>query len=95
MQYASLAIANELPIETLEMTVRGHHQLELPRLFQDVIFQVYLEGAIPESELEALAQEASRLCFAENTLGKGIPITTEVHLNGRKALTLTRDPHAE
>ncbi len=44
------------------------------------------------NEVKTLAQEASANCFVENTLAKAIPLTTEVFLNGEKALTLKRIP---
>ena len=87
-------MVQELPIESLKMIVRAHISQELPSAFRDIIFQVYLEGPVPEAQLEGLAREASRHCFVENTLEKAIPITTEVHVNGRKALTLNRGPQA-
>ena len=92
MQYANLAMAQELPIDTLKLTAGGHFSLQPPRTFQDLLFQVHLEGALSEAQLETLARQASRDCLLENTLGKAMTVTTEVHLNGRKALTLTRGP---
>jgi hypothetical protein len=40
----------------------------------------------------SLAQEASDRCFVENTLAKALPVTTELHLNGKKIRTSTRGP---
>lgn len=87
-------MVQELPIESLKMIVRAHISQELPSAFRDMIFQVYVEGAISEIQLESLAREASAHCFVENTLEKAMPITTDVHLNGRKVITLNRGPHA-
>ena len=95
MQYASLAIAHDLPVESLKTIARGHHYLDPPRRFHDIIFQIYLEGALTEAQAESLARDASHQCFAENTLGRGIPVTTEVHLNGSKVLTLRAGPEAK
>ena len=92
MQFASLAISRELPIDTFKMVVRGHYQQDRPRYFRDVIFQIYMEGAPTREQLEALAPEASSYCFSENTLGRGIPITTEVYLNGNKVLESKKGP---
>ncbi len=85
-------MVRELPVDTLKMIMRGHLSISHPRAFRDIIFQVYIEGALSEAELEDLAREASRGCFAENTLSKGIPVTTEVHLNGSKVLGWTHGP---
>ena len=93
--YASLAIAGDLPIQSLKITVRGHIIRKLPSAFRDMLFQVFIEGDRSEEQLKALAKESSLTCFVENTLAKSIPVTTEVHLNGRKALTLNRTPQDE
>jgi uncharacterized OsmC-like protein len=92
MQYASLAIAQELPIENMKIMVRGHMQRDLPRAFTDMIFEVRLEGGASTEQVANLARDASVRCFVENTLGKAIPITTEVYLNKEKVLTLNRSP---
>ena len=91
MQYTSLVIAKDIPIDSLKVTARAHHSGEA-RAFQDMIFQVYLEGDCPEDQAEALARDASARCYVENTLNKSIPVTTEVSLNGKKILATTRGP---
>ncbi len=91
MQYTSLVIAKELPIDDIKMMVRGHHSQEL-RAFKDMIFEVSLEGAASEDQAETLARDASARCFVENTLAKAISVTTHVNLNGKKLVTLARGP---
>ena len=92
MQYASLAIAKELPVESMKITARGHIKLDLPRAFSDLTFEVRLEGSVSQDEAQSLARDASAHCFAENTLCKAIPVTTEVYLNKEKVLTSTHSP---
>jgi uncharacterized OsmC-like protein len=92
MQYTSLVIGKELSIGDIKMMVRGHTTREIPRAFTDMIFEVRLEGAATQEQVETLARDASARCFVENTLGKAIPIMTEVYMNGKKALTLVRSP---
>ncbi|MFQ5681944.1 MAG: OsmC family protein [Candidatus Binatia bacterium] len=93
MQYASVAMKKGVPIDTMKMTVRGHHSRE-SRAFKDMIFEIRLEGSASTEQAEGLAREASARCFVENTLAKAIPLTTEVYLNGSKFLTLARGPEA-
>lgn len=93
MQYTSLVIERNLPIENMKLMVRAHHHREL-RSFTDMIFEVRLEGAVSADQVQVLARDASSRCFVENTLGKVIPITTDVYLSGSKLLTLTRNPDA-
>jgi uncharacterized OsmC-like protein len=57
-----------------------------------MIFEVRLEGTVSADQVQVLAREASARCFVENTLGKVIPITTDVYLNDSKLVTLTRSP---
>jgi len=87
-------MAQELPITSLKVTVRGHHVRKVPSHFQDVCLDVRIEGGLSEEQVKTLAHEASGLCFVENTLAQGIPVITEVHLGGRRLLTLRRGPDA-
>ncbi len=91
MQYTSVVISKDIPIDSLNVTARAHHSAEL-RAFKDMIFQVYLEGSCSEDQALSLAQEASKRCFVENTLVKSLPLTTEIHLNGKKIRATTRGP---
>jgi uncharacterized OsmC-like protein len=91
MQYTSLVIAKDIPIDQLKVTARAHHSGET-RSFQDMIFQVYLEGNCPVDQAEALTRDASARCYVENTLNKSIPVTTEISLNGKKILSTTSGP---
>ena len=84
----------ELPIENVRMMVRAHTIRKKPRAFTDMIFEVRLDGAASLEQVDTLAKEASANCFVENTLAQAIPLTTEVFLNGEKALTLKRTPPA-
>jgi uncharacterized OsmC-like protein len=95
MQYTSLVMEKELPIDNVKMMVRAHTIREKPRAFTDMIFEVRLNGSAPVAQVNALAKEASANCFVENTLAKAIPLTTEVFLNDKKILTLKRDPHLQ
>jgi uncharacterized OsmC-like protein len=92
MQYTSLVMEKELPIENIKMMVRAHTIRQKPRAFTDMIFEVRLDGAASAAEVKALAQDASANCFVENTLAKAIPLTTEVFLNDTKVVTLKRTP---
>ena len=91
MQYTSVVIGKGIPVDQLKVTARAHHSQQ-GRTFTDMIFQVHLEGGVSEEAAVSLAREASARCFVENTLNKSIPVTTEVHLNGKKILTSTRGP---
>ena len=91
MQYTSVVIANDIPIDTLNVTARAHQSGET-RAFKDLVFQVYLEGNVSDEQAVKLAQDASQRCFVENTLSKAIPVTTELHLNGKRIHSAVRGP---
>ena len=95
MQYTSLVMEKDLPIENIRVMVRAHTIREKPRAFTDMIFEVRVDGSASLAQVGALAREASANCFVENTLARAIPLTTEVFLNGDKALTLKRTPIGE
>jgi len=92
MQYTSLVMEKELSVDNIRLMVRAHTIRNKPRAFTDMIFEVHLDGALSVDEVKILANEASANCFVENTLAKAIPLTTEVFLNGEKALKLKRTP---
>ena len=95
MQYTSLVMEKELPIENIKMMVRAHTIREKPRAFTDMIFEVRMDGSASVEQVNALAKEASANCFVENTLARTIPLTTEVFLNEKKILTLKRVPNLQ
>jgi len=90
MQYANVLKEKPMPVESIKMLARAHNDREA-RVFKDMIYEVNLTGPISTADAETLARAASDRCFVENTIAKAIPITTEVHLNGQKVLTLTRN----
>jgi len=92
MQYVSLAIAQELPIDKLSMIVRAHIVRQVPCYIQDMVYDVLVEGKVSPEQVEKLAKDASHHCFVDNTLPKAIPIKTVLHLNGKEISTLDRGP---
>jgi putative redox protein len=91
MQYVNVLQERPLPLEGLSVVARAHNDREA-RVFTDMVFHVNLTGPISPGDAEALARAASKRCFAENTLDKAIPLTTEVELNGDPVVTLERRP---
>ncbi len=91
MQYTNVLKEKPMPVESMKLLARAHNDRET-RVFKDIIYQVDLTGSLSEADVETLARQASDRCFVENTLSKVIPITTEVHLNGKKVLSFTREP---
>ena len=91
MQYASVIKEQAIPVDGIKMLARAHHD-RTRRVFKDMIYKVELTASITADEAVALAQAATKRCFVENTLTQVIPITTEVHLNGERVTTLTREP---
>ena len=92
MQYVSLAIAQDLPIQTLSMIVRAHILRQVPCHFRDIVYDIFIVGSVSQEEVEQLAEEASHHCFVDNTLPKAIPVETIIHLNGKDVLRRRRGP---
>ena len=90
MQYANVLKEKPMPVQSIKMLARAHNDREA-RVFKDMIYEVNLTGDLSAAAAEVLARAASERCFVENTMAKAIPITTEVHLNGKKVVTFTRD----
>lgn len=94
MQYAGLIKEQAIPVDGIKMLARAHHDRQR-RVFKDMIYKVELTASISADEAVALAEAATKRCFVENTLTQVIPITTEVHLNGERVTTVTRQPSGE
>ncbi len=91
MQYVNVLHERPLPVEGISVLARAHNDREA-RIFTDMVFQVSLTGPIAPGDAEALARDASKRCFVENTLERAIPLRTEVDLNGDPLVTLSRNP---
>jgi uncharacterized OsmC-like protein len=90
MQYANVLKEKPMAVESIKMLARAHNDREA-RVFTDMIYQVDLTGTLSEADAKTLAKAASERCFVENTIAKALPITTEVRLNGKKIISLTRN----
>jgi uncharacterized OsmC-like protein len=88
-QYATLAIARDIPISTMELTARGHFDRRTGGAFEDVIYDLRLSSRASKETIIDLAREAERMCYAHNTLKKaGVKMITNLSLNGEQVGTL-------
>ena len=84
-QYATLAIAREIPLNKMELTARGHFDRRLGGAFEEVVYDLRLESKARPKSILALSQEAEKMCYAHNTLKKaGVKMTTNLYLNGKQ-----------
>ena len=84
-QYATLAIARNIPISTMELAARGHFDRRIGGAFQDLIYDLKLQSSADSETFLSLAREAERMCYAHNTLKKaGVKMSTNLSLNGRQ-----------
>lgn len=65
MQYTSLVMEKELPVDNIKIMVRAHTIREKPRAFTDMVFEIRLEGPVSVEQVETLARDASANCFVE------------------------------
>lgn len=81
-QYAVLAIARDIPIDTMEMTARGHFDRRIGGGFSEIIYDLKIRSRVPKEIIMALSREAERMCYAHNTLKKaGVRMTTNLVLS--------------
>ncbi len=88
-----IAIREAIAIDSLKLVARAHFDRRLVGgILQDVIYDLRLESAASPSDIERVAREAEKACYAHNTLvSAGVELTTNVSLNGQPLVTLLAD----
>lgn len=93
MQWAKLAIVDDLKIDGIEAIIRGHTAGRgLDSYFTDFAFDVMLTGSEDEQKIKKVAVEAERLCYVHNTLKRAVPVASTVSLNGKIVYSSTFGP---
>jgi uncharacterized OsmC-like protein len=88
-QYATLAIARDVPLEGMELTARGHFDRRIGGAFQEVVYDLRVTARTQKESIIELAKEAERMCYAHNTLKKaGVKMVTNLFLNAEQIATL-------
>jgi uncharacterized OsmC-like protein len=86
-QFAVDAIANDIELEGLEATARGHFNRKLGGAFEEIIYDIRLTSKAGKEQIRSLAREAEEMCYAHNTLKKaGVKMKTNLYLNGEPVL---------
>lgn len=84
-QYATLAIARDIPLDDIQLTARGHFDRRVGGAFEEVVYDLRLESPATPESIVALSKEAERMCYAHNTLKKaGVKMVTNLYLNGKQ-----------
>jgi putative redox protein len=84
-QYATLAIAREIPLEGIQLTARGHFDRRIGGAFKEIVYDLRLESPASPESVVALSREAERMCYAHNTLKKaGVKMVTNLYLNQKQ-----------
>ncbi len=88
-----IAIREAIAIDSLKLVARAHFDRRLVGgILKDVIYDLQLESAATPANIEAVAREAEKACYAHNTLvSAGVELTTKVSLNGDVVVTLVAD----
>ncbi len=92
MQYAKMAVIEDLAIDDLEAIARGHTDRRIDGYFTDFIFDIRMKGTESEEKVKQLAKESERLCFVHNTLKRAVPVITNVSLNDKIVYTSKLGP---
>lgn len=91
-QYARLAIAEDMSIDTLALSAIGHIDRSLEGAFTDIIFEVRINSEEPSERIVDLASKAEKHCFVSNTLRKAIPMKTKIYNNTALLYTFESSP---
>jgi len=83
-QYAKLAIAKDVPLNSMRTVARGHFDRRLGGAFSDMIYEIAIESPADEEAIRAIAREAELMCYAHNTLKKSVRMQTDLTLNGKR-----------
>ena len=88
-----IAIRENIGVDSLKLVARAHFDRRLVGgILKDVIYDLRLESEAAPSDVEAVAREAEKACYAHNTLvSAGVELTTTVSLNGEALVTLVAD----
>jgi uncharacterized OsmC-like protein len=83
-QYATLAIARDIPLDDIQLTARGHFDRRPGGAFEEIIYDLKLESQASPPSIVDLSREAERMCYAHNTLKRGVVrMVTNLYLNGK------------
>lgn len=84
-QFATLAVARDLPLEGIQLAARGHFDRRLGGAFEEIVYDLRLESRASSESVIALSKEAERMCYAHNTLKRaGVRLVTNLYLNGEQ-----------
>lgn len=84
-QYATFAIARDIPLTNLELTARGHFDRKLDGAFKEMIYDIKLSSTAGKEAILGLSKYAERMCYAHNTLKRaGVKMVTNLFLNGKQ-----------
>jgi uncharacterized OsmC-like protein len=72
VHYAEHAAAEDIPITSLKMSVKGSLSLARPRSFEEIDYEVDIESPASPELIARLARQAAEDCFVTNTLKKGL-----------------------
>jgi len=83
-QYAKLAIAKDVQLNSMKAVARGHFDRRVGGAFTDMIYEIAIESAADEDAIKAMAREAELMCYAHNTLKNAVRLRTHLTLNGKR-----------
>ena len=83
-QYAKLAIAKNVPLNSLRAVARGHFDRRVGGAFKDIIYEIAIESPASADAITEMAREAELMCYAHNTLKNSVHMETNLTLNGAR-----------
>ena len=92
MQYARISIAEGVPLDSLEMTGRGHVDKRRGGSYFEMIYDIRIQSGESPERILMLARESEEFCYVHQTLNKSVRLITNVNLNGKLVGSLVTGP---
>ncbi len=89
MDISSLMKKWKEPLESFEINIAAEKTTEHPTIFTALHIDYFLvgEGLDPEKAIEAAKLSQSRYCAVSAMVSKAVPISYDVHVNGKNCYT--------
>jgi len=82
-QYVRVAAIDDLDIEDLRGTARGHFEMKVRGSFTEIFYDIRIKGKDDEDKIRRLSKKAEDYCYVHNTMLKAVSVKTNLCLNDK------------
>ena len=80
-QYVRVAAIDDLDIEDLRATARGHFEMKVRGSFTEIFYDIHIKSKEGADKIRGLSKKAEDYCYVHNTLLKAVNVKTDLYLN--------------